>query len=464
MVAKARKAFPATTLLVDSGNILFKKKSTGRLKDQDILSANAIMQIYKDMDYAAMAIGPLDLAAGLRTITDGLRLGIPWLSANMFTESGDRIVPPWIIYGGDTRIGITALSAATANTIDSVYFENYQSVLPGVIEELSPACDFIILLSNLSMDDNEQIANSFPEINLLISASERRGNVVPNLVNNTLITQTHTRGKYLGNFSANVSGVPVWQDAFTQFPSAVDQLAEKVNKHLAAETTSASSHHDHGEARLNRLKNRYVALEEIAKHNSHTIKEVGATVGATYSFRFRAVTKDRKKDHRILKIEQDTKRSIQALNRSAAAQKDPSVPTRVSTNSNGLAGSDSCRECHGKQYSLWQAHPHASAYPALVVKGEQHNLECLACHVTTGAATAEQLTRLVTTQLLTLPDNLLSVGCESCHGPALAHVQTGGNSSLPVVSGAICRTCHTTDMDPGFTADRGVEMVACPPL
>jgi hypothetical protein len=75
-----------------------------------------------------------------------------------------------------------------------------------------------------------------------------------------------------------------------------------------------------------------------------------------------------------------------------------------------------CGGCHYDQYGEWRTGAHADLAKMLPT---QHldNEECQQCHARAGAVAK------VTRDVVEEPANLIGVGCESCHGPALAHVQ-----------------------------------------
>jgi peroxiredoxin len=116
-------------------------------------------------------------------------------------------------------------------------------------------------------------------------------------------------------------------------------------------------------------------------------------------------------------------------------------------------GSQSCMECHAKEFERWQGTPHAGAFGTLEKAGKAGDAKCQACH-TTGfgqpggfaAASAN--------------DALRGVGCESCHGPGGDHVGPQAerrNTILALTDKCdscvvlqICGSCHDDANDPGF--------------
>lgn len=111
----------------------------------------------------------------------------------------------------------------------------------------------------------------------------------------------------------------------------------------------------------------------------------------------------------------------------------------------GYAGSASCQVCHASAYSIWRESRHSHSYETLEKRGVAGRWDCLACHVTgydyrTGRYHARE------------------VGCESCHGPGLAHIEffasgrSGPRPSMRAGSQS-CLKCHVKTNSPLFTFD-----------
>ena len=96
-----------------------------------------------------------------------------------------------------------------------------------------------------------------------------------------------------------------------------------------------------------------------------------------------------------------------------------------------FVGSESCKACHAKEYEIWANAKHAQAYKTLQAAKKpslrEFDPECIICHTTgyrfkTGYADPG------------VPQNqwpkFEGVGCESCHGPASAHVGAPFNKAF----------------------------------
>jgi len=126
------------------------------------------------------------------------------------------------------------------------------------------------------------------------------------------------------------------------------------------------------------------------------------------------------------------------------------------------AGAESCKSCHAQAYAAWSGSKHYGAYMTLVDRSEAQTLDCLECHTTglllPGGYDPDR-------SFDVLKDANARVGCESCHGPGLAHVQlakagqlakgiTGDAARLKIQRSSVasCVQCHDPYNSPHFDA------------
>jgi Cytochrome c554 and c-prime len=93
-------------------------------------------------------------------------------------------------------------------------------------------------------------------------------------------------------------------------------------------------------------------------------------------------------------------------------------------------GSDRCIRCHKEAHQIWKNSKHALAFLTLVndknPPNRQFDGECLQCHTTGFKYDGGYNDPKVKAQP-ELHKKLVDVGCESCHGPASAHVKDTEN-------------------------------------
>ena len=109
-----------------------------------------------------------------------------------------------------------------------------------------------------------------------------------------------------------------------------------------------------------------------------------------------------------------------------------------------IAGSATCLACHAQDATIWHASHHASAWRTLVAKGSEVDPSCQQCH-TTGYGLPGGFDRRGAPGA----DGLVGVGCESCHGPSLAHVRDV-HVRTPFVAFDQCVRCHDHEDSPAF--------------
>ena len=215
-----RQTHPLPALTLDGGSLLFKtKRVTPGLAAQAKITAEGIIDAYNLMGYQAVGIARNDLAGGLAFLKQiSGRAEFPLLSANVvYTSSGQAIFTPKVIrHVGTLAIGIIGITdpglPSPFTAADDAEIIPWQKVLPGLVAELAPNCDMIILLSNQQLLQNKEIVQTVPGIHLIIQAGTSSANLAPIKINNTLIVQTASQGKYLGWMEIDWRANREWQD------------------------------------------------------------------------------------------------------------------------------------------------------------------------------------------------------------------------------------------------------------
>ena len=182
-------------LLVDSGNLLFKQvKATG---ERERLTAAAISEIYREMDYDAVAVGPLDLAAGSDFLTGEATL--PWLSANLRDSQQQPLFASHkVVSRRGIDIGIIGLTGQEDGVPPGLVIADWRGLLPQLLAQMQGSCQLVVVLSTLPEADNRELIRRFPEVHVLLSGDRHRGNIAPMHENRTVLAQTAAQGKYLG--------------------------------------------------------------------------------------------------------------------------------------------------------------------------------------------------------------------------------------------------------------------------
>lgn len=111
-----------------------------------------------------------------------------------------------------------------------------------------------------------------------------------------------------------------------------------------------------------------------------------------------------------------------------------------------IAGTEACQQCHANDCRHWSESPHAHAWKTLVEKGAQMDPYCQHCH-TTGYGQPGGFRSMAAGAMRQ------NVGCESCHGPSLAHVRTPATHTIYNAKDR-CIQCHDHDNSPQFDYDK----------
>lgn len=398
----------APPLLIDSGNLLFKQPTIGH--GQEIITASALLDISNKMAYEAVAVGPNDIAAGSGFLKSKAAAALPWLSANL-RDSANMLLfkPARIVERNGLKIGIIGLTGPIAASSLEVVRTDWRKALKEQIAILTKECGLLVVLSNLPMADNDEITRDFPQVNILITANRELGDQPAKLVNHTITTQTMNQGKSLGVLNLKVIPGKGWIDSTSpnNSPTGTD-----------------------------------------AQYSSFTSSLI-------------ALTKDLKEDDEIAGRVAKVKEEILQYNQQASSALAQDRTAANQEKAEQLAGASRCQECHASQSQFWQTTAHAHSYQVLAHQRQNFNLDCLPCHVTQARLPTATTPRPAA--LFNLPRDLQAVGCEVCHGPALAHANAPGQvKPRRLVTEAICRSCHTDDHDLLFDYQKKLGKVSCP--
>lgn len=105
-------------------------------------------------------------------------------------------------------------------------------------------------------------------------------------------------------------------------------------------------------------------------------------------------------------------------------------------------GSFACGICHNAIYDHWYKTPHNASYQTLVNSGHQFDPECIKCH-TTGYGDISGFLDHEKNQ------NLINVGCETCHGAGSKHVKSV-KDAYGSTDESKCEVCHDSAHSPKF--------------
>lgn len=213
-------------LVIDSGNLLFKADSLppeSLVKSK--ITADGILKAYQAMGGSFAGIGNRDLAAGASFLRGSHKPPeFAWLSLNLVDPASRKpLFAPWILREvNGQRLAFLALTDHTAMkspTKDFIVLP-WQEVLPQALRQVEGKADIIALLSNYSFVENKEIARAHGTVDLLFQSGHVAGNMHPIVINQTLIAQTDTRGRYLGLLDIDWNGRGRWSGMVTPAATA----------------------------------------------------------------------------------------------------------------------------------------------------------------------------------------------------------------------------------------------------
>lgn len=206
-------------ILINSGNMLFKKGVSAAEMPAARIGAETILAATRAMEGRVMGIGDLDLAAGLPLLRSAHRppefsllalnlvkagTNAPLFAAASWQKAGELHV---------AILGLTDHSLVTSG--EGFQVLPWQQCLEQAVAEVKGKADFILLLSNYSLAENQEIARKIPAIDCILQSGHVLGNMQPTVVKNTLISQTEIRGKYVGVLDIDWNGHGRWREGTT---------------------------------------------------------------------------------------------------------------------------------------------------------------------------------------------------------------------------------------------------------
>ena len=427
-----------------------------------MLTADTIMRTYGKIGYDAVAVSANDLSAGRQFFEKSAVINFPWLSANIFDTSGNLLFKPSLLkkIGGIT-IGIIGITGQGKYSSEYIEISDWKKPLRRELQDLIPKADMVILLSNLPFSENNLIGELFPEIDLIITADKKRGNLTPYLSGNALMTQSQGRGKYLGRLLIKFQRSGKW---FFDSLKSLQTLENKI-KSVERQISRLLKRKSYGDqknfsARMDHLTSVKSDLEHQLE-NEKALSRLKSKKEPVNTFKADFIPIRPKTQHspEIKRMVAELKNNINNYNKRILQQRNP--PPGEKNTKEGFVGYAVCRECHIEQTEFWQSTPHARAYTTLISKKEARNIECLPCHVTSNIDSKAPEDKRIT--LLNLPAEMKTVGCEVCHGRGQKHIGSPRrNKQTKRPTPALCIGCHTGERDSNFNYNKKIMAVSCP--
>jgi 2',3'-cyclic-nucleotide 2'-phosphodiesterase (5'-nucleotidase family) len=186
-------------ILLDSGDFM----NSYPLTEGNFL----ITELMKDFRYDAVGLGEQEFIEGETFLVDGyMRTGLPLLNANikLHSEKLKNFSPYLTLNRGSKRIGI--ISILYPQVFDSffsphVVIENPGNSVENYVNQLESEVDLLVVLCHGSYDSGKNLADQFPQIDIIISGHTQVKEAVQN--NKQIIVQAGRDGEYLGLLTIN---------------------------------------------------------------------------------------------------------------------------------------------------------------------------------------------------------------------------------------------------------------------
>jgi 2',3'-cyclic-nucleotide 2'-phosphodiesterase (5'-nucleotidase family) len=229
MVDRLRAEEPST-LIVDSGDLFFDANSAN---SQDALKkAQLIIRVYKHMATTAVNVGDLDLLQGLDFLKKTAAEDLPLVSANLLAPQGRApIVSPYVLQevAGVRFAFLGLLSPQLRPQVQravhgAVLIDDPAAAVRRTLEAIDGKADVVVLLSDLGLEKDRQVARDIPGIDFILGGHDGRFLRWAEHEGDTYILQSYKKGMYLGKLDLTITK----PDAAFQDQRAEERLRQEI--------------------------------------------------------------------------------------------------------------------------------------------------------------------------------------------------------------------------------------------
>ncbi len=381
-------------LYADLGNAPGGETPYDRLKFEAILRGEIAMGV------AAHNLGPGELLLGADELQRlAAEIKAPFVSTNVRDRQGRPIVEPLqVIEVAGRRIALVGI-VSPAYAKESLVVLDPATAIEAALAEKTIPYDTLLVLAYLPADELTQLGSRLPSKSVLVGPSHADPLAS---VDSTHIPSTHEP---------------------PEPERRVDQVGEA---HATGESTPENVVAGHVG-----VDGRSLVRIDFTSSGERSWSSRDVAVAATLP------EEPRQLDNLVAYHQELAKHDFAPADTGLTM---PLPPAIASTSS--VAGTHTCRACHATECSAWDVTRHAHAWQSLVNRGVYYDAACQRCHTTGygwegGFNSAERTVGTV------------SVGCESCHGPSVAHVLNPGVRT-PLAATEQCVQCHEAGRSPGF--------------
>ena len=425
------RALGTPFLLLDGGSCFFEIQ-TRSPRDNEIpqLKAKAfvVVESMNRMGYQAMAMGSSDLLLGIDTLRELARAArFPILCANFFAPDGSRIFPSHtILEAGGVRVGVIGLVSSSLGvpylrrTAPGHTAGDMLEAAAESVAELTPKTDLIVALSHARKEENQKLAEAFPQISVIFD---------PNI-----------------NYGSHGMFIPDPSDYADRFGETLVIRADGEGMRLCR--LDIEFEHPFGVIRTSPELNRLDRGIQVAP-----IPDDMRTVLGQGDFNRGVVSRVSVEPHIL--ADPGITLLVDTWKRQDPGEISAETLSQLRAAPVKFLGKDACRDCHRPQYDFWLTTTHATAMKSLEATGDHLRYDCIGCH-TVGFG-----------QTFLHPKDIgayAGVQCESCHGANPTHVDDpDGAPPWEPVTELTCLHCHNErQLRIPFDYPRALKKVACP--
>jgi 2',3'-cyclic-nucleotide 2'-phosphodiesterase (5'-nucleotidase family) len=450
------------TLLLDTGNLFFRKPPQTETKRRDaLLRVDLLIHSYNQMGYDVVNVGEKDLMMGIKFLSEvSPKAKFSLVSTNLVDKkTGKCVFNPYVIKE------VVGLRVAILGLLDDQFNPTLQEKDPGlsIIEPLSALkaamkglreyCDFIVVLSQLGESKDKKLARQNRDIDLILGGGGESKRVVMERENGTAIYRLEPRGGYLGRVDYSLSDTkkPI-RFMISDEREELEKKFERLISHsiqIKMEMSKSGKQDDIKVKEVKFLESKQKELEKTlsAFEDKNFYKHIAIPVQMT-------ITDDPKitKELETYRSESAKLYKAKVVIEVGKDLSEKEVIARIPKTS-PFAGAISCKRCHEVNYRNWLKTKHAKASQTIAASPKYAQEECLMCHSTGYGKMGEYAT------VSEVPFYLQGVQCEACHGEGKGHPEKG--SMERKVTLGICRNCHTKDQSPTFNYIAYLEKIGC---
>jgi hypothetical protein len=413
-----KESVPAE-LVLGAGPMLFRDpKLEGETKDQDLLKARSLADVFASLKLTGWAPGANDWAGGADLLAGVTKDRLTLFAANV---KGGGFSAGRVFELGGERIGVVGVTQAKPEAnVTGVEVDDARAALAAGASFLAAQGARInVALVAAPRGDALRLIEAVPGFHVaLVGKPSDHGETndaptPPVRVGETLVVEAQ-------NHLQSVAIVDLFvRDGKYSFDDATGIDAEEKRLSLAARAADLRTALARSGVSEQDRAARERDLEAVNAELSEAAKPRDMPAGSAFRYELVDVRESLGSDTASQALLASYYKSVNEHNREAF--KDV-LPPPVPEGQSGYVGVDACTSCHQSEREFWERTPHHVAYASLSRQNKQFNLDCVGCHVTGYEAAGGTTVAHV--------DKLTDVQCEVCHGPGSRHVGKPTDASL----------------------------------